>query len=74
MSPKGTAENGVGNLDVKARSVVPSGLRDIVFVSIPSDESLGYFQMSLWDTRLRRPVASGNMAQPEASPPKTHGI
>ncbi len=49
MSPEGTAENCVGKIGIKRHSVVPSGLCDIVFASIPSDESLGYFQMSLWD-------------------------
>jgi hypothetical protein len=43
MSPEGTAENCVGNIDIKRHSVVPSGLGDMVSSSIPSDKSLGYF-------------------------------
>jgi hypothetical protein len=43
---------------INCRSVVPSGLCNIVFRSIPSDESLGYFQMSRWDKRLRQRTRS----------------
>ena len=64
MSPDGTAENGVANLCVKRHSVVPSGLCNIAFVSIPSDESLGYFQMSPWDKRLRESMACANVPYP----------
>jgi hypothetical protein len=54
MSPDGTAENGSDNIVIERNSVVPSGLCDIVFASTPSDESLGCFQMSLWDKRQKQ--------------------
>jgi hypothetical protein len=52
LSPEGTAENGVADIGINHHSVVPSGLCNMVFASIPSDESLGYFRMSPWNKRL----------------------
>jgi hypothetical protein len=70
MSPEGTAENGVGNFDIKRHSAVHSGICNIVCTSLPSDESLGYFQMFLWDKRSQQSTASVDVSDPKD---KSHG-
>jgi hypothetical protein len=67
MSPRGTAENSVGTIDIKRPSVVPAGLSDIICVTIPSDESLGYFQLSLRDKRLQQTTASADVPKLKVS-------
>jgi hypothetical protein len=67
MSPEGMTENDFGNVYIRRRSVVPAGLPNIVLASNPSDKSLGYFQMSLWDKPLRHSTFSAIVLEPKAS-------
>ena len=52
-------------------SVVPPGLKNRVRPRLPSDKSLGYYQISLREKDLKHLIHDNDVPKPKASPSQT---